>query len=62
MKARYVPGDYVALDDFYKRPDGTVTVMSDEDSTSSARSDWGLVQPNHRVSLALRIYCLKVGT
>jgi hypothetical protein len=27
MKARFVPGKHVALDGFYKHPDGTVTPM-----------------------------------
>jgi hypothetical protein len=27
MKARFVPGEHVALDGFYKHPDGTVTPM-----------------------------------
>jgi hypothetical protein len=31
MKARFVPGKHVALDGFYKHPDGTVTPMSDEE-------------------------------
>ena len=28
MKARFVPGKHVALDGFYKHPDGTVTPMA----------------------------------
>jgi len=31
MKARFVPGAHVALDGFYKHPDGTVTAMPDEE-------------------------------
>lgn len=31
MKARFVPGKNVALDGFYKHPDGTVSPMSDEE-------------------------------
>jgi len=31
MKARFVPGKHVALDGFYKHPDGTVTPMPDEE-------------------------------
>jgi hypothetical protein len=30
MKARFVPWKQVALDGFYKHPDGTVTAMPDE--------------------------------
>ena len=31
MKARFMPGKHVALDGFYKHPNGAVTAMSDED-------------------------------
>lgn len=31
MKARWLPGDNVALDGFYKYPDGRVAPMSDEE-------------------------------
>lgn len=31
MKARFVPGRHVALDGFYKHPDGTVSVMPDKE-------------------------------
>ncbi len=31
MKARFVPGKHVALDGFYKHPDGTVSTMPDEE-------------------------------
>jgi hypothetical protein len=31
MKARFIPGKHVALDGFYKLPDGTVSTMSDEE-------------------------------
>jgi hypothetical protein len=31
MKARFVPGKHVALDGFYKHPDGTVSEMPSEE-------------------------------
>lgn len=31
MKARFIPGKHVALDGFYKHPDGTVSAMPDEE-------------------------------
>jgi len=31
MKARFIPGDHVALDGFYKHRDGTVSAMRDEE-------------------------------
>jgi len=31
MKARFIPGKHVALDGFYKHPDGTVSTMPDEE-------------------------------
>jgi hypothetical protein len=31
MKARFIPGKHVALDGFYKHPDGTVGVMPGEE-------------------------------
>jgi hypothetical protein len=31
MKARFVPGRHVALDGFYKHPDGTVSAMPDKE-------------------------------
>jgi hypothetical protein len=31
MKARFVPGKHVALDGFYKHPDGTVMPMPDDE-------------------------------
>ena len=31
MKARFVPGKHVALDGFYKHPDGTVSTMPNEE-------------------------------
>jgi len=31
MKARFIPGKHVALDGFYKHPDGTVSAMRDEE-------------------------------
>ena len=31
MKARFIPGRHVALDGFYKHPDGTVSAMPDEE-------------------------------
>lgn len=31
MKARFVPGKHVALDGFYKHPDGTISAMPDEE-------------------------------
>jgi hypothetical protein len=31
MKTRFVPGKHVALDGFYKHPDGTVTPMLDNE-------------------------------
>jgi len=31
MKARFVPGKHVALYGFYKHPDGTVSLMPDEE-------------------------------
>ena len=31
MKARLIPGKHVALDGFYKHPDGTVSAMPDEE-------------------------------
>jgi hypothetical protein len=30
MKARFIPGKHVALDGFYKHPDGTVSTMPNE--------------------------------
>ena len=31
MKARFIPGEHVALDGFYKHPDGTVSTMPSEE-------------------------------
>jgi len=31
MKARFIPGKHVALDGFYKHPDGTVSTMPNEE-------------------------------
>jgi hypothetical protein len=31
MKARFIPGKHVALDGFYKHPDGNVSTMPDEE-------------------------------
>ena len=31
MKARFIPGKHVALDGFYKRPDGTVSIMPEDE-------------------------------
>jgi hypothetical protein len=31
MKARFIPGKHVALDGFYKHPDGTVGTMPDKE-------------------------------
>ena len=31
MKARFIPGKHVALDGFYKHPDGTVSPMPNEE-------------------------------
>jgi hypothetical protein len=31
MKARFIPGKHVALDGFYKHPDGTVSAMPDKE-------------------------------
>jgi hypothetical protein len=31
MKARFIPGKHVALDGFYKHPDGTVSTMPSEE-------------------------------
>jgi len=30
-KARFIPGKHVALDGFYKRPDGTVSTMPNDE-------------------------------
>jgi hypothetical protein len=31
MKARFIPGKHVALDGFYKHPDGTVSKMPNKE-------------------------------
>ena len=35
MKARFIPGEHVALDGFYKHPDGTVSTMPSEEFDNS---------------------------